>query len=155
MTIDQKVLEDTKLENALKKKKVVPFKASDKKILVVDDNKLNLKVARKLLEPYQVQVVEANSGDECLDIIDRDTNFDLILMDDLMPQMSGTETLDILKKIQRVDGYYIPVVVLTANAVSGMKEKYLNLGFEDYLAKPIERYELHRILKKYLKRNDK
>ena len=68
-----------------------------------------------------------------------------------MPEMSGVETLDILKKIQRVDGYYIPVVVLTANATGGMREKYLDLGFEDYLAKPIEKTELDRILRKYLR----
>ena len=134
-----------------KKSTLKAFDASNQRILLVDDNKLNLKVASKLLEAYKVEVVVANSGHECLDILDKDTNFDLILMDDLMPEMSGTECLDIMKKIERVDGYYIPVVVLTANAVSGMKEKYLNSGFEDYLAKPIDKYELDRILKNYLK----
>ena len=78
--------------------------------------------------------------------------FDLILMDDLMPNMSGTETLDVLRKIERVSGYYIPVVVLTANATTGMKEKYLENGFDDYLAKPIDREELDKVLKKYLKK---
>ena len=72
-------------------------------------------------------------------------------MDDLMPEMSGTETLDILQKIERVEGYRIPVVVLTANAINGMKTKYLDAGFDDYLAKPIDKYELNRVLKKYLK----
>ena len=105
----------------------------------------------KLLQPYNVEVIEATSGRECLDLLEKSTNYDLILMDDMMPEMSGTEVLDILKKIERVDGFYIPVVVLTANATTGMKEKYLNLGFEDYLAKPIDKYELDRILKKYLK----
>ena len=65
--------------------------------------------------------------------------------------MSGTETLDILHKIERIEGYKIPVVVLTANAISGMREKYLKAGFDDYLAKPIDKYELNRILKKFLK----
>ena len=73
-------------------------------------------------------------------------------MDDMMSELSGSETLSILKKIERVDGFYIPTVVLTANATSGMKEKYLKAGFEDYLSKPIDRYELDRILKKYLKK---
>lgn len=151
VTLDQKIVSEGVEERASRKRVLKPFKASGKRILIVDDNKLNLKVAIKLLEPYSLEVVEAISGKECLNILEKDTHFDLILMDDLMPEMSGTECLDILKKIERVDGFYIPVVVLTANAVSGMKEKYLNLGFEDYLAKPIDKYELDRILKKYLK----
>ena len=151
VTIDQKIISENYEEKVDKKKIMKPFSAPEKRILIVDDNKLNLKVVRKLLAPYEVEVVEANSGKECLDILDKDTNFDLILMDDLMPEMSGTETLDIIKKIERIDGYYIPVVVLTANAFTGMKEKYLNIGFEDYLSKPIDKYELDRILKKYLK----
>lgn len=151
VTIDQKIISENYEEKVDKKKIMKPFSAPEKRILIVDDNKLNLKVVRKLLAPYEVEVVEANSGKECLDILDKDTNFDLILMDDLMPEMSGTETLDIIKKIERIDSYYIPVVVLTANAFTGMKEKYLNIGFEDYLSKPIDKYELDRILKKYLK----
>lgn len=151
VTLDQKIVSD-KSEGKISKRRVLkPFKASDKRILLVDDNKLNLKVASKMLAPYGVDIVEVTSGRECLDILDKDNNFDLILMDDLMPEMSGSECLDILKKLERVDGYYIPVVVLTANAVNGMKEKYLNVGFDDYLAKPIDKYELDRILKKYLK----
>lgn len=152
VTLDQKIVSDNNEEKITRKRVLKPFKASDKRILLVDDNKLNLKVATKLLQPYDIEIVEANSGKECLDILEKDTKFDLILMDDLMPEMSGTECLDILKKIERVDGYYIPVVVLTANAISGMKEKYLNSGFEDYLSKPIDKYELDRILKKYLKK---
>ena len=71
-----------------------------------------------------------------------------------MPNMSGTETLEIIKKIERIEGYSIPIVVLTANAVRGMKEKYLNKGFDDYLAKPIDKYELNRVLIKYLKNKE-
>lgn len=151
VTLDQRVVSDGEKEKVSRRRALVPFKANGKRILLVDDNKLNLKVAMKMLQPYDVEVVEATSGRECLNILERDNRFDLVLMDDLMPEMSGTECLDILKKIERVDGYYIPVVVLTANAVSGMKEKYLNAGFEDYLSKPIDKYELDRILKKYLK----
>ena len=152
VTIDQPIISDNKEEKVTRKRTLKPFIASDKRILLVDDNNLNLKVASKLLEPYRVEIVNATSGKECLDILDKDTRFDLILMDDMMPEMSGTECLSILKKIERVDGFYIPVVVLTANAISGMKEKYLEAGFEDYLAKPIDKYELDRILKKYLKK---
>ena len=151
-SIDQEIIA-LKQENKEKKEKniqIVSFKG--KKILLVDDNKLNLKVAEKLLLPYDVEVISVSSGNECLDILDKDTSFDLILMDDLMPNLSGTETLDILRKIERVSGYYIPVVALTANATPGMKEKYLSSGFDDYLAKPIQRIELDEVLKKYLKK---
>jgi len=151
LTLDQNIVSDLREEKVTRKRELKAFDAKGKRILVVDDNSLNLKLNNKLLAPYNVSVVEALSGEECLAILDKDTNFDLILMDDLMPNMSGRECLKILKKIQRVSGYYIPVVVLTANAVSGMKEKYLLDGFEDYLAKPIDKYELDRILKKYLK----
>ena len=152
ITLDQRIVNDAKEEKLSRKRILKPFDASDKRILLVDDNKMNLKVALKILAPYNVEVVEANSGRECLNILEKDKDFDLILMDDLMPEMSGTECLDVLKKIERVDGYYIPVVVLTANAITGMKEKYLSSGFDDYLAKPIDKYELDRILKKYLRK---
>ena len=149
ITIDQKNTDTDKIVE--EKKTLKTFSAKDKRILLVDDNKLNIKVATKLLEPYKVEITEASSGKECLDILEKDNNFDLILMDDLMPNMSGTETLEIIKKIERIEGYTIPIVVLTANAVRGMKEKYLNTGFDDYLAKPIDKYELNRVLIKYLK----
>lgn len=151
ITLDQKIVNDNKEEKISRKRILKPFDASDKRILVVDDNKMNIKVALKLLAPYNVEVIEVNGGKEVLSILEKDKDFDLILMDDLMPEMSGTECLDILKKIERVDGFYIPVVVLTANAIAGMKEKYLSSGYDDYLAKPIDKYELDRILKKYLK----
>ncbi|MBR3161874.1 MAG: response regulator [Bacilli bacterium] len=150
VTIDQKMVEKDKNVKKAKNKDVKPFDAKGKKILIVDDNKLNIKVATKLLEPYNINVTEALSGQECLDILDKYNNFDLILMDDLMPNMSGTETLDVLKKIERVDGFEIPVVVLTANAVTGIRKKYLDKGFDDYLSKPIDRVELDRVLNKFL-----
>ena len=153
VTLDQKINSEHQ-ERATKKEKVLkPFKATGKRILLVDDNKLNLKVATRLLSPYQVTVTEANSGQECLDILEYDHDFDLILMDDLMPGLSGTETMNLIKKIERIDGYYIPITAVTANATAGQKEKYLEMGFDDYLSKPIVRYELDLILKKYLKGN--
>ena len=154
ITIDQKNT-DKERETKGEKEFLKTFTASNKRILLVDDNKLNIKVATKLLEPYKLEIVEASSGKECLDILEKDNNFDLILMDDLMPNMSGTDTLEIFKKIERIEGYTIPVVVLTANAVKGMKEKYLSIGFNDYLAKPIDKYELNRVLTKYLKNKEK
>ena len=152
ITIDQKNTDQKEKQHI--KKEVQIFDASNKRVLLVDDNKLNIKVASKLLNPYKIEIIEASSGKECLDILEKDNKFDLILMDDMMPSMSGTETLDILKKIERIDGYTIPVVVLTANAIYGMKEKYLSKGFDDYLAKPIDKYELNKVLIKFLKQKD-
>ncbi len=154
VTIDQKIISPiTREEQLMSKsnKQVKSFDATGKKILLVDDNRLNLKVASKMLASYNIEVTECSSGREFLDIIDKNKNFDLILLDDMMPNMSGVEALDIFKKQERVEGFSIPVVVLTANAVTGMKEDYLARGFDDYLAKPIEKPELNRILKKFLK----
>jgi len=148
VSIDQKIIEE---KEEKKTREIKVFKATGKRVLVVDDNKLNLKVINKMLVPYDVEVVEASSGNECLDILDKDTDFDLIFMDDMMPKLSGTETLSIIKKVSRIDGYYIPIVVLTANVTQGIREKYLGVGFDDYLAKPIEKQELSRVLKTYLK----
>lgn len=121
------------------------FKGS--KVLLVDDNKLNIKVGMKLLQQYKVDVDTCDSGTACLDIINEGTKYDLILLDDMMPHMSGKETF---KKLKKIDGFNTPVVVLTANAISGMKENYLMIGFDDYLAKPINKDELVKILNKFL-----
>ena len=152
-TLDQKIISEKQNSSSKREKILRPFKAPGKNILIVDDNKLNLKVAARLLNPYDVNITEAGSGQECLDILEQNHDFDLILMDDLMPGLSGTETMTLIKKIERIDGYYIPIVAVTANATSGQKEKYLENGFDDYLSKPINRYELDSIMKKYLKGN--
>ena len=86
------------------------------------------------------------SGQECLDKVNTD-KYDLILLDDMMPKMTGGETF---VKLKEKEGFNTPVVILTANAITGMREKYLSDGFDDYLAKPIEQLELNRIMKKYL-----
>ncbi len=125
---------------------------TNKRILVVDDNKLNLKVIQKLLVKYNPTITTAESGIECLNLITNGNKYDLILLDDMMPKMRGTETLIRLKKIE---GFNIPTIALTANAINGMKEQYLKDGFDDYLSKPIEKLELLHILKKYISNSDK
>lgn len=120
-----------------------------KSVLVVDDNVLNIKVAEKLLKKYSINVDSCETGYECIEKIKQGKHYDLILMDDMMPKMTGTETLHIL---QEMPSFKDKTVVLTANAIEGMKEKYIEEGFDDYLAKPIEKYELERVLRKYLKK---
>ena len=149
VALDQEyvVCKDLQLENPpiILNKKVKSF--DNKKILIVDDNKLNLKVAEKVLGPYNVITTLAESGVEAKEILKNDS-FDLILLDDMMPNKSGVETLKELKEENPM--FDIPVVALTANAIDGMKEKYLNEGFDEYLAKPIDKVELARILNKFL-----
>ena len=107
-----------------------------------------IKVASRLLKSYKVNVEVIDNGFEAIEKIKNKEIYDLILMDDMMPKMSGTETF---QKLKEIENFEIPVVALTANAISGMKEKYLSLGFNDYLSKPIEKMELNRILIKFLK----
>jgi CheY-like chemotaxis protein/nitrogen-specific signal transduction histidine kinase len=140
---------ESKQENT---QETAEFNFHDKRILVVDDNNLNLKLADRIFAKYNCKPKLVNSGFECLDLVNAGEKFDLILLDDVMPKMLGSETLTRLKRIEDFD---TPVVALTANAVSGMKEKYLLLGFDDYLAKPIERDQLSVILKKFLVNNTK
>ena len=120
---------------------------SGKKVLIVDDNTLNLKVASKLLEKYKLNIETVDSGLACIEKINSGSIYDMILMDDMMPKMSGVETLNELKK---QSNFTTPVIALTANAISGMKEKYISCGFNDYLAKPINKTELETIVYKYL-----
>ena len=96
-----------------------------------------------------MRVTIRNKGDgfECIEKIKSGTIYNLILMDDMMPQMSGTETF---KKLKQLENFNVPVIALTANAISGMKEKYLQEGFNDYISKPIDKKELERVLNTYL-----
>jgi signal transduction histidine kinase/CheY-like chemotaxis protein len=117
-----------------------------KSILIVDDSKMNLKVANQILKPYNFNIKLVESGYEALETIESQT-FDLILMDIMMPKMNGIETL---RRLKSIEGFNIPVVALTADAIEGTDEKYKNAGFNDYLSKPIDKHELDRVLNKFL-----
>ena len=124
------------------------IEVKNKTVLVVDDNKINLKVAERLLQTYGVIVECVESGFICIDNLKSGKKYDLILMDDMMPRMSGVETLQKIKV--EIPEFDIPVIALTANALTGMREKYLADGFNDYLAKPINKDELNRVINEYL-----
>lgn len=127
------------------------FDGRQYKILLVDDNVLNLKVAEKLLKNYNFQITSVRSGLECLNYT-KNEKYDLIFLDHMMPEMDGIHTLYNMK--QRASGFDTPVVVLTANAIDGSKDMYLKEGFCDYLSKPIDQVELDRILREQLKIGD-
>ena len=147
VSIDQRIVENPtiKLEEQETYGKV---KVKDKLVLVVDDNKINLKVAERLLETYGVKTECVESGFICIDNLKNGKKYDLILMDDMMPRMSGVETLKKIKS--EFKDFNIPVIALTANALTGMKEKYISDGFDDYLAKPINKEQLNRVINEYL-----
>lgn len=132
------------------KEETLNYDFTGKNILVVDDSKLNLRVAQNVLKTFNVNVMTSTSGQECLDLC-KTNKYDIILMDIMMPLMNGIETL---KRI-RIDDKKVPVIALTADAVEGMEEKYLSEGFNDYLSKPIDRNKLGIILNKYLKGEEK
>ena len=145
VTLSQRI-EYVKVEEPKEENKLLDL--TDKKILLVDDNELNLKVATKLLERHNAtNITSFTSGLECLDSIRNNDKYDVILLDDMMPKMSGTETL---KELKKIPNFNTAVVALTANAISGMKEKYLSEGFTSYLAKPIDKNELVKVLNEVL-----
>lgn len=117
-----------------------------KKVLVVDDSKLNLKVAENVLKNFKVSTETVTSGLECLSCV-KSKKYDIIFMDIMMPNMSG---VDVLKKL-REEKVNIPVIALTADAIEGQEEKYISEGFDGYLSKPIDKTKLKVILNKYLK----
>ena len=152
IALDQKVVVGKTIDD-IEEAKEEEFKEldlSNKTILVVDDNSLNLKVATRLLLPYKVKVVTMDNGYDCIESIKQGNHYDLILMDDMMPKISGTDTLAQLKLIEN---FKTPVIALTANAIDGMKEKYLSSGFDDYLSKPIDKNALNGIINKFMQKN--
>ena len=118
------------------------------RVLVVDDNQLNIKVAERALSGLNFEIDSCLSGQECIDKIKNGEKYDVILLDIMMPEMSGETTFIELKKI---DEFNIPVVALTADAVSGAKEKYLEEGFDGYIAKPFTRDQIKEKLDKIIK----
>lgn len=124
------------------------FYAPDACVLAVDDNEMNLAVVRGLLKGTGIQLDEALGGNECLGLC-RKKKYDLILMDHMMPEPDGIETFHILKE-EGNPNRDTKVIALTANALAGVREEYLNEGFTDYLSKPIEAGKLEKLLQKHL-----
>lgn len=121
------------------------------KILVVDDNKINLEVAQGLLEPYQMEVDGVTSGKEAIQAV-LSKDYDLILMDHMMPEMDGVEALKRIRSLPEEKYKNLPVVVLTANAIEGVREMFLEKGFTDYLAKPVDMRLIDEILEKWVRK---
>ena len=127
------------IQQTVKEEIVVPKGFNSKKVLIVDDNKLNIKVARRALQDFNFEIDECYDGMECLDKVVNGDEYDLILMDIMMPNMSGETAL---AKLKENPNYKIPTIALTADAIAGAKEKYLSEGFIDYIAKPFSKDQI-------------
>ncbi|MBD5470650.1 MAG: response regulator [Lachnospiraceae bacterium] len=125
------------------------FIAPDAKVLVVDDNAMNLKVMARLLLPYHIKVSMAGGGQEALEKLNS-MDYDCVFLDHMMPEMDGVETLH---RIRRKPGSYfqsLPIIAFTANAIGGAREMFMDEGFDDFIAKPIELSVLERMLRRYI-----
>lgn len=125
------------------------FTAPLANILIVDDNKVNLTVAKGLLKFVESTINTASSGPEALSLI-KQNRYDIIFLDHMMPVMDGEETLKQIKSLSDNASKDAIIIALTANAISGSRELYLNMGFDDYLTKPIDSEKLYQLLEKYL-----
>ena len=121
------------------------FTSPEGEILLVDDNRVNRRVFCGLLKQTQIKITDVGSGRECLDHI-RQKHYDIIFLDHMMPEMDGMETMQRMKEMQDNLCKDTPVIMLTANAIVGAKEQYMEAGFDDFLAKPIDQNKLERLM---------
>ena len=135
----------TQEEKELDKSKFV-----GKRVLIADDNKLNIKVAKKALQDFDFILDECADGEQCLSKVINGDEYDLILMDIMMPNMNGEEAF---RRLKENPNFHIPTIALTADALSGAKEKYEQQGFNDYIAKPFSRDQIKEKLDKIFKDN--
>ena len=156
--IDQKIVDPTPLGkdfmtsiNSQSNENISNIKIKNTKVLVTDDNQINLRVAHGIFSFYGLEVDTASSGLEAIELC-KNTNYDLVFMDQMMPEMNGIETMNELRKLNyhySKEGL-AKIIVLTADAIKGTKENLLNLGFDEYLGKPINVSQLERIFTTFL-----
>ncbi len=134
-----------------KHNETMDFIAPDAKILVVDDNDMNLKVAAGLLEPLQMKIDTVNSAMKALEML-KGKEYHMVFMDHMMPIMDGVEATEIIRSWGEKDEYFkkLPIIALSANAVSGAKEEFMSHGMNDFVSKPIEMKQILGVLREYL-----
>ena len=155
----QKVVDDTAIGNYTEhlikaRADMTEFKprliAPEARVLIVDDNEMNLDVISGLMRETQMQITTAMSGQEGIDILKK-SKYDLIMLDQMMPGMSGVQTLSIIRQDHLADN--VPIIALTADAIVGARDSYIREGFDDYLSKPVMYSELEALLLKYIDRS--
>lgn len=153
VTIPQKIgtLEELEKLKKLSTYNPVNIDFTGRRLLIVDDNQLNIKVLKKAIKRFNFVTDECYNGLECLNKIKAGEKYDLILLDNLMPVMNGEETI---KNLRQIPDFKTPVIALTADAMTGAKEKYVGMGFDDYLAKPFTRESIIQKLGTVLSEHD-
>ncbi|MCQ2544110.1 MAG: ATP-binding protein [Lachnospiraceae bacterium] len=129
---------------------IMTFEAPDYRVLIVDDNAMNLKVAAGLLKPYKIKVTTVDSGQKAIDLLEADPTYDLVFMDHMMPIMDGVEAT---LRIRQLSGEYyknIKIIALTANTINSARNMFLANGFNEFLAKPININSLDKLLRAYI-----
>lgn len=143
------IINREKIGYMTKSEQLLNFKAPSAKVLVTDDNELNLKVAQGLLAPYEVDVDVAVNGKQAIQMMEEKA-YDIVFMDHMMPVMDGIETVHVIRHKKKDYFKRVPIIALTANAVSGAKDMFLRSGMNDFVSKPIEQKELSKCLRKWL-----
>ena len=146
---DSRTLAEVPEPEARKEETLEPFTVKDYKVLVVDDNLINRKVARSFLQTYGIEITEAESGMEAIELV-RGTQFDIIFMDHMMPMMDGIEAAQIIRNDCGENGRLPVVIALTANAMEGVRENFLANGFQDFITKPLDRRAMHMVLLRWI-----
>ncbi|MCL2008459.1 MAG: ATP-binding protein [Treponema sp.] len=141
-----------KFESRVREKEVDYSKISNGRVLVVDDLPVNLQVAKGLLEPYNLIIETADSGQQAIDMIQAGSKYDLVFMDHMMPEMDGIEAVRLIRVWESTNNKeQVPIVALTANALAGNMEMFLSKGFNGFLPKPIDILRLDETLNQWLK----
>lgn len=151
--LSNQIIDYSKIGNILEKKDEIKtleeIDCTGKRIMVVDDNKLNLKVIENRLNKYNFEVSLVSSGAECIEKLKKKEKYDLILLDHMMPELNGIETIRIIKKLNLED--IPPIIAVTANVVTELKEMYESEGFDGWLTKPVDARDLNNLIIKYFK----
>ncbi|MCR4728901.1 MAG: response regulator [Lachnospiraceae bacterium] len=152
-TVSQKISDgdqDLNTETISNEKENSRVVGNNAKVLVVDDNAVNLKVAQGLIRTYGIEVDTCMSGRQCLEILKTHKDYDIIFIDHMMPELDGIDTLNLIRADSDEYMQKVPLIALTANVVSGVREMFISEGFNDYVPKPIDMVWLNGILRKYL-----
>ncbi len=148
--VDKRLVKDVPMtRHAAEAKNGQMFVCKDYRVLVVDDNMINRKVATAMLDSYGFQIHEANSGKTAIELVKKNV-YDMIFMDHMMPEMDGVEATQIIRRECQDTASQTIIVALTANAIQGAKEMYLENGFEDFLSKPFERIQMYELLDRWI-----
>lgn len=136
--------------NSANKDEETKLKVNNAKVLIVDDNAVNLKVAQGLLKTFNLTVDTCKSGRECLELMKKNRDYDLVFLDHMMPELDGIETLNLIRADSDEYMKKVPIVALTANVMNGVRDMFISEGFNDYVPKPIDMVWVNSILRKYI-----